>query len=162
MRITSIVVMRISAQAIHPCISITMLLLMASDVLDAHNVNSRYAHLSNRAICTTSNIITITSTLTDLSSSRAHNPITLTHPELIAFHNVIKDEWAHFVRDAPHSWKTDKWIQSRSPVGIVAAYGQNLPIHSGNPSAVDRNYWSASRDYHQVRFLTIALATHLE
>lgn len=70
--------------------------------------------------------------------------------------------WQRFVRNAPPRWKEDGWMASRTPVGVATAYGQNLPIRGPASTRQDSAHWTASRDYNTARFLSTAIATHLE
>src|SRR5947199_310923 len=82
--------------------------------------------------------------------------------DLIALNEAITNTWDTFVKDAPPSWKSDGWLESRRPLGVIAAYGQNLPIRTGDDASLDEAHWTASRDFSKARFLSTALATHVE
>jgi hypothetical protein len=92
-------------------------------------------------------------------TQRDDNEIKLTAQDLVMFNTTFIGRWRAFVQDAPDSWKADGWLTSHMPVGIVSAYGQNLPMAM---SRTDEAHWTASRDYGKARFLTMAIATHIE
>ena len=83
--------------------------------------------------------------------------------DLKILNTLIKVDWPGFVRNAPTSWKKDKWITTRSPVGIISSHGQNQPMAtSGNGLERERTSWRESRDYSKARWLSYAAATHYE
>jgi hypothetical protein len=94
--------------------------------------------------------------------SRVNPIIRLSLDELIRLNDMIKTRWAAFVKNAPKSWKKDKWISSRKPVGIVAQFGQNQPMAMNDHIQYERTSWRESRDYSKARWLSYAAATHFE
>ena len=68
-----------------------------------------------------------------------------------------------FVCDAPEEWKKDEWFTSRSPVGIIAIYGQNQPVAiTGEVAEQETQRWTESRNFAKAKWFSYAAATHYE
>jgi hypothetical protein len=87
----------------------------------------------------------------------------LTLPELKAFNKIIKDNYDGWVDQAPADWKDDKWLVSRQPLGVVALYGQNQPIAlAGANFQNELSNWNMAHDYSKAKWMSYAVATHVE
>ncbi|KAG1811023.1 hypothetical protein EV424DRAFT_1542652 [Suillus variegatus] len=89
--------------------------------------------------------------------------INLRLEDLKALHAYIVSDWDGWVRNAPASWKDDGWLQSRAPLSVACRYGQNQAIASLNPTArcVEAANWQAEREYSNIRYMSMAIATDL-
>ncbi|KAG2365886.1 hypothetical protein BDR07DRAFT_1373987 [Suillus spraguei] len=83
--------------------------------------------------------------------------------DLQALHRYIVSDWDEWVHNAPASWKNDGWLQSRVPLSIACRYGQNQAIASLDPTArgVEEANWQAERQYTNIRYMSVAIATDL-
>lgn len=72
-------------------------------------------------------------------------------------------EYDNFVANAPASWLEDGWLQQHMPVSVACRYGQNQPIASTDRHAlrVEARNWKLERDYANIRYLSMAIATHI-
>ncbi|KAG2029044.1 hypothetical protein BDR03DRAFT_1018980 [Suillus americanus] len=89
--------------------------------------------------------------------------INLRLEDLKALHRYIVSDWDEWVHKAPASWKDDGWLQSRAPLSIACRYGQNQAIASLDPAArgVEEANWQAEREYSDIRYMSMAIATDL-
>jgi hypothetical protein len=60
---------------------------------------------------------------------------------------------------APETWKEDGFLVERFPICITSRYGQDQEIGI-DPEAEGAN-WYYDRDFSRIRFLNVAIATHL-
>lgn len=85
----------------------------------------------------------------------------LTLNDLKLLNTYIKSRWARFVSRAPEAWRTDGWMDNHSPISMFLRFGQNQNL--GALDEDDRNHeameFEKTRDYTQIRFLSMALAT---
>ncbi|KAM6489215.1 hypothetical protein JOM56_015385 [Amanita muscaria] len=76
--------------------------------------------------------------------------------------DTIRDEYQNWVDEAPLFYLEDDFLTSRVPVAITSRFGQNQQLAE---SRADRDQevlnWAQDRDYKRIRYLTIALASHL-
>jgi hypothetical protein len=89
--------------------------------------------------------------------------ITLRLDDLKLLHQNIVSNWEAWVQESPPSWKADGWLQSHVPLSVACRYGQNQPIASSNPNArsVEERNWQVEREYSNIRYLSMAIATDL-
>lgn len=64
-----------------------------------------------------------------------------------------------WVRRAPAEYKDDNFFLDRVPVVITSRYGQNNRF--GQAPDIERDNWERDRVWSKIRFVTVALATHL-
>lgn len=67
--------------------------------------------------------------------------------------------YASWVRRAPAEYKDDNFFIERVPIVITSRYGQNNQL--GHKPVQERGNWKRDRDWSKIRFVTVALATHL-
>lgn len=76
---------------------------------------------------------------------------------------MFADLWHDFLENSP--WKDDTFLSERDPVGVTVRYGQNTKVCYSdtdvewNDSEVDE--WIKQRRWNRLRFVTLALATHI-
>jgi hypothetical protein len=71
-------------------------------------------------------------------------------------------QFGQWVEDAPDSYKDDQFLLERTPIIITSRYGQNQDIAVNVvDAAADEENWQADRDFSQIRYVTMAIATHL-
>ncbi|KAG1769738.1 hypothetical protein EV702DRAFT_1049616 [Suillus placidus] len=99
----------------------------------------------------------------DVTNLYATPTITLRLDDLKSLHRIMATEWNTWVQEAPPSWKVDGWLQLHAPISVACRYGQNQPIASSNPGArhVEERNWQAEREYSNIRYLSMAIATDL-
>jgi hypothetical protein len=67
-----------------------------------------------------------------------------------------------WVRLAPPSYKDDGFLNHRTPIIITSRYGQNQELGSDEEDgAVDAENWEVDRDYGLIRYISVAIATHI-
>jgi hypothetical protein len=101
--------------------------------------------------------------LIDVHIFSATPTITLRLDDLKLLHQNIVSNWEAWVQESPPSWKADGWLQSHVPLSVACRYGQNQPIASSNPNArsVEERNWQVEREYSNIRYLSMAIATDL-
>jgi len=87
--------------------------------------------------------------------------VILTLPKLHSLNSIIKRHYHAWVRAAPNSYHTDDFLRSRVPITVTSEYGQNQEFGVRNRSRLDESNWSKDRDYTKIRYITLAVATHL-
>ncbi|KAG1853395.1 hypothetical protein F4604DRAFT_1933291 [Suillus subluteus] len=99
----------------------------------------------------------------DVTNIYATPTLTLRLDDLKLLHRNIVSNWDAWVQEAPPSWKVDGWLQSHVPLSVACRYGQNQPIASSNPNArsVEERNWQVEREYSNIRYLSMAIATDL-
>lgn len=86
----------------------------------------------------------------------------MTFTQLKTFHSVFVDNWDEWVKYAPDYWKHDGWLEGHVPVSVCYKYGQNRQIlEEGEPADTELFHWHNDLNYDNIRYLTVALATHL-
>lgn len=81
---------------------------------------------------------------------------------LWALHDQIVNRFQQWVNAAPDNYKADHFLLERTPLVITSRYGQNQDIAvEAVDAAVDAENWQADRDFSQIRYITMAIATHL-
>lgn len=70
--------------------------------------------------------------------------------------------WAAFRDGAPADWlrNSEIWAES-TPVIVAIKIGQDTQICEYDKYAQERDAWSQRFDYSKIRYMTIALASHL-
>jgi hypothetical protein len=71
----------------------------------------------------------------------------------------ICKEYDAWVVGAPEHYTEDGFFQERAPIIITSSYGQNQQL--GHLPREEEDNWKRDRDFSRVRFMTVALATHL-
>jgi hypothetical protein len=88
--------------------------------------------------------------------------ITLNLESLKALDMAIVNNYHDWVRNAPRDYIHDNFFQSRVPVAITSRFGQNQRLaETVQYRAEERTNWSRDRDYSRIRYITLALATHI-
>ncbi|KAG2080366.1 hypothetical protein BD769DRAFT_1685099 [Suillus cothurnatus] len=89
--------------------------------------------------------------------------IVLRLQDVLLLHRLIKIQYDDFVANAPPSWLKDGWLQQHIPISVACRYGQNQPIASNDQHAlrVEARNWHHERDYTDIRYLSMAVATHI-
>ncbi|TFK71093.1 hypothetical protein BDN72DRAFT_937466 [Pluteus cervinus] len=80
-----------------------------------------------------------------------------------ALHRTIKRGWHNWVRNAPESWTSDGWLFQHDIISVIHQCGQNQQIlESAETLDTEREHWRNLFDFKQLRYLTVALATHVQ
>ncbi|KAG1765968.1 hypothetical protein EV702DRAFT_1283003 [Suillus placidus] len=89
--------------------------------------------------------------------------IVLRLQDVLLLDRIIQIQYDDFVANAPDSWLRDGWLQQHIPISVACRYGQNQPIASNDRHAlrVEARNWSHERDYTDIRYLSMAIATHI-
>jgi hypothetical protein len=67
-----------------------------------------------------------------------------------------------WVREAPDTFN-DTFLATRHPVIITSLYGQNQPLSVDQEQDAEASAnWSRYRNFSQIKYLTVAIATHLK
>ena len=75
---------------------------------------------------------------------------------------MIIRSYADWVEDAPEEYKSDRMLMSKFPVAITSRFGQNQELASSiELREEEHDNWDRDRDYTRIRYLTLALATHI-
>ena len=83
--------------------------------------------------------------------------------DLKAFDAAIKRWYAHWIRDAPISYKADGFFADRIPIAITSIYGQNQPLAIWDDEEdEDTHNWSRSRDFSKLKYVSVSIASHFE
>jgi hypothetical protein len=70
----------------------------------------------------------------------------------------MEGTWTSFVQNAPREWLSDEFLTSRVPISVSSRYGQNRALNFDDEAA---EVWERERDYSHIRYMSIALATHI-
>ncbi|KAG1803891.1 uncharacterized protein HD556DRAFT_1303877 [Suillus plorans] len=99
----------------------------------------------------------------DITNLYATPTLTLRLDDLKSLHQIMVSVWDAWVEEAPPSWKVDGWLESHVPLSVACRYGQNQPITSLDPNArsVEERNWQVEREYSNIRYLSMAIATDL-
>ena len=98
----------------------------------------------------------------DSSYSDEHRRINLNLATLKDLDNAIVESYENWIEEAPVSYKQDNFFPARRPVAVTSRFGQNQQLADTEPLRVEeRSNWARECDYTRIRFITIALATHL-
>jgi hypothetical protein len=82
--------------------------------------------------------------------------------KLKKLHQEIMRGFEPWVLDAPESYKDDDFLIERTPIVITSRYGQNQSIGMQVQDAdADERNWDLERDFESIRYITIAIATHV-
>ena len=74
---------------------------------------------------------------------------------------AIIDNYHDWIKKAPRHY-IDDFFQSRIPIAVTSRFGQNQQLsQSINDREEERINWMRDRDYSRIRYVTLALATHL-
>lgn len=75
---------------------------------------------------------------------------------------MIVRSYHDWVEDAPEEYKADDFLTSRIPVAVTTRFGQNQKLASSvELRNQEQGNWARDRDYSRIRYLTIALASHI-
>lgn len=74
---------------------------------------------------------------------------------------ALRDSYDDWVMQAPPGWFEDQFFFDSSPMVITCKYGQDQPICIPGQEALERDRWEFERDYTQMRYVTVGLATHV-
>ncbi|KAG2742153.1 hypothetical protein P692DRAFT_201809895 [Suillus brevipes Sb2] len=93
----------------------------------------------------------------------AQKTIALRLQDILLLHRLMIEQYDDFVANAPPYWLKDGWLQQHIPVSVACRYGQNQPIASTDQHAlrVEARNWNHERDYAHIRYLSMAVATHI-
>lgn len=83
-----------------------------------------------------------------------------------ALHDAIRELWPGYRSQAPTHFKASTIFATSTPIIVTARVGQNQEVYVANPDhdALE-NYqrsWRNLRDYSKIRYMTVALATHIQ
>jgi hypothetical protein len=75
---------------------------------------------------------------------------------------MIRGEFEEWVINAPESYKEDIFLMERTPLVITSRYGQNQSIGVQDEDAnADEQNWELEQDFALIRYITVAIATHV-
>lgn len=74
---------------------------------------------------------------------------------------TFRDSYDDWVARAPHGWFLDQFFYDSSPMVITCKYGQDQPICIPGQEAAERDRWECERDYAQMRYVTVSIASHV-
>jgi hypothetical protein len=81
--------------------------------------------------------------------------------KLKKLHQVIRGGFEEWVLEAPESYKDD-FLMDRTPIVITSRYGQNQSIGVQEEDVgIDECNWDLERDFELIRYITVAIATHV-
>jgi len=90
-----------------------------------------------------------------------HSRYSLTLEQVRDLNKEIKTSYKDWVSNAPHGWFKDSFFREHYPIAIPCLYGQDQPICTpGNEQLEERN-WEKERDYLKMRYVNMAIATHV-
>ncbi|CCM06664.1 uncharacterized protein FIBRA_08949 [Fibroporia radiculosa] len=89
-----------------------------------------------------------------------HGHINLNVQQLKQISKLFKT-WGDWVAAAPNHYRQDPFFRTHSPISVTCRYGQNQPICVPRQSAYEASIWDRERDYSKIRFVSMAIATHL-
>lgn len=72
---------------------------------------------------------------------------------------AIVENYEQWVQSAPASYKQDSFLQDRYPVAITSRYGQNQELGLNIEEEIVN--WDRDRNFERIRYVTVAIATHL-
>ena len=76
---------------------------------------------------------------------------------------MITRSYADWVEDAPEEYKSDCMLTPRLPVAITLRFRQNEELASSvKLQQEEHDNWDRDWDYTRIRYLTLALATHIQ
>jgi hypothetical protein len=66
------------------------------------------------------------------------------------------------MEEAPATYHQDGWFENRNPIAVTSRYGQNQPIGLQTHREGEELYsWETMRQWSKIKYVTVALATHL-
>jgi len=88
--------------------------------------------------------------------------IHLSLPDCIRLDSEIVKRYDAWVTGAPPAYKTDGFLAQRVPITVTSRYGQNQDLGMSPANAAETaGNWDRDRDFQRLRYMTIALATHI-
>jgi hypothetical protein len=94
--------------------------------------------------------------------SDPHRSITLNLSALQKLDIAIVRLYNHWIENAPVQYVEDGFFPSRVPVAVTSRFGQNQQFaDTQDLRQEERLNWSRDCDYSRIRYLTVALASHL-
>jgi hypothetical protein len=74
---------------------------------------------------------------------------------------IVKQYWRTWILNDECPWRHDLFLAGRMPVAVSVRYGQNIPICEPGKHDEELQMWEQSRRWGMLRFVSIALATHI-
>jgi hypothetical protein len=79
-----------------------------------------------------------------------------------ALDSAIINNYHNWINNAPRQYIEDDFFHSRVPVAVTSRFGQNQQLAKTEDELdEERLNWTRDRDYSRIRYVTLALATHL-
>lgn len=98
----------------------------------------------------------------DRHYSDEHRRINLNFATLKNLDQAIVELYEDWIENAPGQYTEDGFFPTRRPVAVTSRFGQNQKLADTEELRVEeRGNWSRECDYTRIRFITLALATHL-
>ncbi|KIK32147.1 hypothetical protein CY34DRAFT_760389, partial [Suillus luteus UH-Slu-Lm8-n1] len=99
----------------------------------------------------------------DATNILAQKTITLRLQDVLQLNSMMIEQYDDFVANAPPYWLKDGWLQQHIPISVACRYGQNQAIASTDQHAlrVEARNWNIERNYTNIRYLSMAVATHI-
>lgn len=88
--------------------------------------------------------------------------MTLRLTDARALHAQWESKWTQFLQGMPDAWKRDSFFTEHTPIIISCRYGQNQPVGVQDTLAQATVQWSQERLWEDIKFVSMALATHFE
>jgi hypothetical protein len=74
----------------------------------------------------------------------------------------IQNLYNQWILDAPAGYFDDDFFTSRVPVAITSRFGQNQQLARNREEELqERTNWRQERDYSRIRYITLAVASHV-
>ena len=74
----------------------------------------------------------------------------------------IINSYHSWLDDAPRDYIEDNFFKSRVPIAITSRFGQNQRLAESPRDREEELFnWARDRDYSRIRYVTLALATHI-
>jgi hypothetical protein len=94
--------------------------------------------------------------------SDEHRRINLNFATLKNLDQAIVNLYEDWIENATDQYTEDSFFPTRRPVAVTSRFGQNQKLADTQELRIEeRGNWARECDYKRIRFLTIALATHL-
>lgn len=85
----------------------------------------------------------------------------LNHSQMRRFNSAFKSHYATWLVHAPESYTKDGFFENRIPISITSKFGQNQPTAMASTEDADAGNWDRERDYGTIRYVSVAIATHI-
>ena len=75
---------------------------------------------------------------------------------------AIIQHYEQWINAAPGEYREDGFFVQRRPIAITSRYGQNQELGLNEETEMEEGLnWQRDRDFSRVRYISVAIATHL-